>query len=136
MITILCWIWPYVFGALLGWLGAGLLAHLLKQSPPTVERIVEVTRERTVDNPLHLERIRRLETEVATIAGLKSQIQTLQSAPPRTVEKTVERIVEVIMPDVAALDEKDREIANLRTTLTELDAELQRLVALHGGTQK
>ena len=136
MTAILCWIWPYLCGALLGWLGAGLLAHLLKQPPHTVERIVEKVTERTVNNPQHVERIRRLEAEVATIPGLQGQLQKLQSAPPKVIEKTVERIVEVTVPDIEALAAKDSEIATLRATLTELDAELQRLVALNAGAHK
>ena len=136
MTEILCSLWPYVAGALVAWLAAGLLAHLFRRPPQTVERVIEKTTERTVDNPKHLERIHRLEAEVAAIPGLQSQIQKLQSTPARTVEKIVERIVEVTVPDIEALEQKDREIASLRTTLTELDHELQRLVALNGGAHK
>jgi|GEM_PF-3029009 len=50
-----------------------------------VDRVVEKIVEKTVDNPQHMVRIRALESEVSAIAGLRSQIVSLQSAPPRVV---------------------------------------------------
>jgi predicted flap endonuclease-1-like 5' DNA nuclease len=56
-----------------------------------VDRIVEKVVEKTVDNPLQAARIAALTAEVATIATLKSRITMLESAPPKVVEKTVEK---------------------------------------------
>ena len=110
-----CFLWWILLGALLGWLASWLLGKsLAAPTPAPVERIVEklvdrpvdkivekivekpVDRvvEKLVDNPTHLKRISTLETEVALIAGLRSQINTLQSAPPKVVEKVVEKIVD------------------------------------------
>lgn len=33
MSTFLCWIWPYLCGAFVGWVAAGLLARLFAQTP-------------------------------------------------------------------------------------------------------
>jgi predicted flap endonuclease-1-like 5' DNA nuclease len=59
-----------------------------------VDRIVEKVVEKTVDNPAHLSRIAALTAEVGLIAGLKTRISQLESAPPKTVEKIVEKVVE------------------------------------------
>ena len=59
-----------------------------------VEKIVEKIVEKRVDNPAHLARIAQLEGEVAIIGGLRTQITQLQSAPPKVVEKIVEKIVD------------------------------------------
>ncbi len=59
-----------------------------------VERVVEKTVEVKVDNPTHLSRIKDLEAQVATIAGLQATISTLKARPPEVVEKIVEKVVE------------------------------------------
>ncbi len=59
-----------------------------------VDRPVDRVVEKMVDNPVHLQRVRAMEVEVATIAGLKSTISQLQSAPPKIVEKIVEKLVD------------------------------------------
>ncbi len=111
MTTFLCVIWWLVAGALGGWLLSWLLARALKREAvipasriverpveKIVEKIVEKPVERfiekLVDNPTLLARIKFLEAEVAEIAGLRNQILSLQSAPPKVVEKVVEKIVE------------------------------------------
>jgi hypothetical protein len=139
MSAALCSLWPYVCGALIGWLLAGVLAHLLAEAPPTVERIVERIVERPVhkmfDNPAHLDRIRTLEaeTEAATVhvRQLRTELLQLQSAPPRVVERVVEKIVdrvlEIPVPDEQALAAKDLELASLRGRLALADSELSRL---------
>jgi predicted flap endonuclease-1-like 5' DNA nuclease len=84
-----------------------------------------------VDNPVHLQRVRAMEVEVATIAGLKSTISQLQSAPPKIVEKIVEKIVDrqfdnpahmarikVLEADLAA---RDGELSSLRRRNVQLD---------------
>jgi predicted flap endonuclease-1-like 5' DNA nuclease len=115
--SFLCFVWWVVAGVLGGWLLSGLMARALKRRiapastamvEPAIEKIVEkivekpIDRmvEKVVDNPLHLTRIAELETEVAVIAGLRHQIQTLQSAPPRVVEKIIEKPVERIVEKI------------------------------------
>jgi predicted flap endonuclease-1-like 5' DNA nuclease len=135
-----CAIWPLVLGALLGWLLCGWLARGLRgrdwtgllaskdaelartskeladwrKKPPlqvetVVEKIVEkpVDRvvERIVDNPSHLASVARLTAEVAVLAGLRNRVSELENAPPKVVEKLV--------PDSAALAERDAQIKRL-----------------------
>jgi predicted flap endonuclease-1-like 5' DNA nuclease len=76
----------------------------LRAQPPVekvvdkpIERVVEKTVEKVVDNPAHVSRIAALSAEVATIALLKNRIAELESAPPKIVEKPVERIVEKVI---------------------------------------
>ncbi len=101
-----CWWWWVGLGLLGGWLFSWWLSRSTRANQPTLERVVEkvvdrpVDRivekvvEKQIDNPLHLTRIRALETDVAAMAGLRSQIQTLQATPPKVVEKIVEKIVD------------------------------------------
>lgn len=114
MATLLCFLWWILLGALLGWLASWLLGKSLSgPAPAPIERIVErpVDRivekivekpvekvvDKLVDNPAHLKRISALEGEVAVIAGLRKQIADLQAAPPKVVEKIVEKPVEKIV---------------------------------------
>ena len=138
MSTLLCWIWPYLCGAFVGWLAAGLLARLFVQTPRTVVREVEKIIERPVpkliDNPAHLERIRTLEAEAGAatthVAQLRTQLQQLQSAPPKIVEKIIDRVIEIPVTD-------DKELAALRARLADSEAELKALQdALAAGARK
>ena len=104
MATLWCFFWWILLGALLGWLASWLLGRSLTGPEPrpterivekpvdrivekVVEKPVEKIVDRIVDNPAHLSRIAALEGDVALIAGLRSQIKDLQSAPPKIVEK-------------------------------------------------
>ena len=98
MLGLLCWIWPYLMGGLLGWLAAGWLARrALARAPSTVERVVDrpvdrpVDRivEKVVDNPAHLAEIASLSAAAALLPTLRSQISSLQATPPKVVEKIV-----------------------------------------------
>jgi len=138
MSTLLCWIWPYLCGAFVGWLAAGLLARLFVQTPRTVVREVEKIIERPVpkliDNPAHLERIRTLEAEAGAatthVAQLRTQLLQLQSAPPKIVEKIIDRVIEIPVTD-------DKELAALRARLADSEAELKALQnALAAGARK
>ncbi len=62
-----------------------------------VDRIVEKVVNVPVDNPDHLIRIRALEAEAGMIVGLRAQLGTLQSAPPKIVEKIVDRPVDRVV---------------------------------------
>jgi predicted flap endonuclease-1-like 5' DNA nuclease len=74
-----------------------------------VDRVVEKVIERTVDNPSHLASIARLTAEVAVVAGLRHRISELENAPPKVVEKVIEKAV----PDTAGLAERDAQIKRL-----------------------
>ncbi len=65
-----------------------------------IDRVVEKIVNVQIDNPAHLSRIRDLEAEAALLVGLRSQISTLQSAPPKIVEKIVDRPVDRIVERV------------------------------------
>ena len=56
-----------------------------------VDRIVEKVVEKTIDNPAQAARIAALTAEVATIAAVKGRITLLESAPPKVMEKIVEK---------------------------------------------
>ena len=60
-----------------------------------IEKVVEKVVDRVIDNPAHLARIKALESEVAEIAGLRAHIARLESVPPKTIERVVEKRVEV-----------------------------------------
>jgi phosphoribosyl-ATP pyrophosphohydrolase len=121
----LCWIWPYLMGALIGWLLAGWLARrALARQPSTVEKIVERTVEKpverivekvvekpvdrvvekvvekVVDNPSHLAQIATLTATAALVPDLRQRISSMESSPKvveKIVEKPVDRIVEKIV---------------------------------------
>ena len=145
MSTLLCWIWPYLCGAFVGWLAAGLLARLLARTPQGVVREVEKIVERPVpklfDNPAHLERIRTLEAEAGAatthVAQLRTQLLQLQSAPPKIVEKIIDRVIEIPVTDDRALADKEQELATLRARLADSEAGLKALQdALLAGAHK
>ncbi len=172
MTSFLCVIWWFVAGVLGGWLLSWLLALALKREAvipeariierpvekivekiveKSVEKPVERLVEKLVDNPTHLARIKFLETEVAVIAGLRNQILSLQSKPPKVVEKIVEKIIEkpvdrvvekivekpvekivekfidrpaeTIASDTRSLEERDRLIEYWRTRFAALEGQ-------------
>jgi predicted flap endonuclease-1-like 5' DNA nuclease len=65
-----------------------------------VDRPVDRIVEKMVDNPSHLSKIATLTAEVAGIAALKMTIDQLRSAPPKVVEKIVDRPVEKIVEKI------------------------------------
>jgi predicted flap endonuclease-1-like 5' DNA nuclease len=101
MSSLACMLWWLLLGSLLGLLGSWLIGKLFRRPMPApTERIVEKHVDRLVDNPAHLTRIKALEGEVAGIAGMRSQIQAFQSAPPKIVEKIVDRPVDRIVEKI------------------------------------
>ena len=83
-----------------------------------VDRPVEKIVEKLVDNPVHLRRVAELEAEVGQMAGLRSQINTLSSAPPKIVEKvvTVEKIVDRPVEKIVTVEKiVDRPIEKIVT---------------------
>jgi predicted flap endonuclease-1-like 5' DNA nuclease len=83
-----------------------------------VDRVVEKVVEKMVDNPMHLSRIRALETD----------LQTLRSAPPKVVEKIVEKIVDRPVDRVIEkVIEKDKLVDNPAhlTRIAALEEELR-----------
>ncbi len=120
MSSVLCWIWPYLMGGLLGWLAAGWLARIaLARQPLSVERVVE----KPVDNPSHLAQIAALTATAALVPGLRSQISALEAAP-----KVVEKIVEKPVTDTAALELRDRQLAAANIKHDELEQRYKRLL--------
>jgi predicted flap endonuclease-1-like 5' DNA nuclease len=97
-----------------------------------VDRVVEKLVEKQVDNPSHLASIARLTAEVAVVAGLRSRITELENAPPKVVEKPVDRVVEKLVekqvPDTQGLAERDQRIADLQRLLSERDGRIKGLV--------
>jgi predicted flap endonuclease-1-like 5' DNA nuclease len=118
-----CFLWWLVLGGLLGWLASWLFGRrkpeiverivdrpvdrivekivdrpvdriVEKVVEKTVDRPVDRVVEKLVDNPMHLSKIATLSAEVATIAGLKMTIDQMRAAPPKTIEKIVEKIVD------------------------------------------
>lgn len=127
------------------------IARLRAAPPVTIEKIVEkpVDRvvekivEKMVDNPAHLSRIRLLETDAGLIPDLRREIAELRAAPPKTVEKIVEkpvdrivekivdrpvdRVVEKLVPDTRGLEERDARLRDLQRRHDAFEAELARL---------
>ncbi len=148
MSALLCWLWPFLFGALLGWLLCGWLASrrrgpdwqgvaatrdseirrlsgdlsALQARPPVeVEKIVE----KLVDNPEHLTRIQALSGEVGLIPALRSRISELENLPPKIVEKTVEVPVEKIVEKVV-----EKPVEKIVEKLVDNPNHLSRIAAL------
>lgn len=127
--NLLCSLWPFLVGGLIGWLFSGWLARKLKYGQPPVEKIVEKTVEveKLVDNPEHL----------SLISSLKSQVSGFESAQPEVVEKTVEveKLVDnpKLLERINLLEEENEQIAGLRTSIIEFRKKIDEL---EGQTQK
>jgi predicted flap endonuclease-1-like 5' DNA nuclease len=132
----LCWIWPYLMGALVGWLLAGWLARrALARQPSVVEKIVERTVEKpvdrvvekvvekVVDNPTHLAKIASLTTTAAMVPELLQRVSSLESAP-----KVVEKIVEKPVVDTTVLEDRDRQLASWRDRYSSLEGQYNALL--------
>jgi len=120
---LLCKLWPWLAGGLIGWLLSGWLARKLKYGEPPVEKIVEkkVEVEKVVDNPKHLSLISSLKEENTQIAGLKSQLADFQNRKPEIVEKVV--VKEVDNPEhlkqIKLLEGKITELENRKPETVE-----------------
>ncbi|MFK8067669.1 MAG: hypothetical protein AB8D52_05440 [Gammaproteobacteria bacterium] len=107
---LLCKLWPWLAGGLIGWLLSGWFARRLKYGEPPEERIIEkeVEVEKIVDNPKHLALISKLENTKPTtveveklvdnpehlkrINLLQDEINVLKQRKPETVE--VQKLVD------------------------------------------
>jgi predicted flap endonuclease-1-like 5' DNA nuclease len=97
-------LWWIVLGALVGWVAAWWVGRSSQRL--LAEPVLQIV-ERRVDNPQHVARIVALESEVAlvpalerqaaTLPALQARIEELQSAPPRVVEKIVNRTVDRVI---------------------------------------
>jgi predicted flap endonuclease-1-like 5' DNA nuclease len=138
-------LWWIVLGALAGWVAAWWVGRSSQRL--LAEPVLQIV-ERRVDNPQHVARIVALESEVAlvpdlerqaaTIPALQARIDELQSAPPRVVEKVVnrtvdrvvekivekpvDRVVERMVPDAAALAERDAALGVQHRRIEHLEA--------------
>lgn len=72
MTLLLCKLWPYIFGSLIGWLLAGLLARRFKYVESPLQKVVEKRIE--VDNPKHLTLIKKLEAENKELSGFREKL--------------------------------------------------------------
>lgn len=72
MTLLLCKLWPYIFGGLIGWLLAGLLARRFKYVEPPLHKVVEKRVE--IDNPKHLTLIKKLEAENKELSGFRKKL--------------------------------------------------------------
>ena len=113
MLDLLCKLWPYLFGGLIGWLFSGWFARGAKSDPvvetKTVEKVVEKKVE--IDNPKHLSRITDLEgrianykTEIAGFNARKPEVKTVEKIVEKKVEVPVEKIVEKIVEKKVEFD--------------------------------
>lgn len=151
---VLCWVWPYLFGFLLGWLAAGWLAHrALARAPATVQRVVEkiidrpVERivEKFVEKPVDrvVERVVEKVVEIPVDRVVERVVEKIVEIPvdrvvervvEKIVEKPVDRVVERVLEktvlDSAGLQARDHEIALWRSRFAEMEHQLQR--ALQG----
>ena len=97
-------LWWIVLGALAGWLVAWWIGRSTQRL--LTEPVIQII-ERTVDNPRHIARIATLEGEaarvveleaqVATMPAMQARIDTLLAAPPRVVEKVVNRTIDRVI---------------------------------------
>lgn len=108
-----------------------------------VDRVVEKVVEKMIDNPAHLSRIKLLEGDAALVSGLRREIAELKAAPPKTVEKIVEkpvdrvvekivdrpvdRVVEKLVPDTKGIEEREARLRDLQSRHDGLESELARL---------
>jgi predicted flap endonuclease-1-like 5' DNA nuclease len=110
-------LWPYLMGALVGWMASWGLAHRFKYATDSaktikVEKVVEKIVE--VDRPELLERMTNLE---ALIEEYEDQIVALRDAEPRV--EVVEKRVEIDRPAlVTRLAELESTVARYETGLS------------------
>jgi len=128
--------WWVLLGALLGWLSSWLVGRLMRSPVPA-----------PVDEAAYRTRIAGLQNDFAVLAAtptvtagdyrrriarLEDELAAIKSAPARLeqriVEKPVERVVERIVPDLRAIEERDAQLRALRQRLDHLQplAEVQR----------
>lgn len=121
MASLLCGIWPFLAGALIAWLLAGWLPRQLRFVESAGEQSVEV--EKVIDNPEHLDLIKRLQSENTSIPGLRARIAELENAAPKVVERLVEKPVD--NPEhlslIASLQEENASIDALKARIAELE---------------
>ncbi len=111
MSSFLCWIWPYLMGALIGWLLAGWLARrALAMRPSTIEKLVDrpVDRivEKVVDRPVD---------------------RIVEKIVEKPVERVVEKFVDKPVVDTAGLAERDRQIASWQDRYATLESQYNKL---------
>ena len=111
MTFLLCKLWPYLAGGLIGWLLAGWFARRLKYASAPVEQ----------DNSKHLALIGKLENENKKIPNLVSRIAKFEAASPKVAEKIIDN------PDhlarIKVLESENSELADLRARLKSLEGQ-------------
>ncbi len=122
MTLLLCKLWPYLAGGLVGWLLAGWLSRWLKYGEPPVRK--EIIVEKKIDNPDHLSLISQLKAENATIENLKAEISRLENTRPKVVEKIVEKFID--NPEhlslISRLKTENKTIGDLKTRINHFES--------------
>jgi predicted flap endonuclease-1-like 5' DNA nuclease len=112
--------WWLVLGMWIGWVASWLLSRFV---PVTVDKVVERTVNITPYNPQQIERLAALEAAAATIPALQKTILTLQSEEPTTIEKIVDRPVEIVIEKIVEREvENPAHLARIRVLELELAA--------------
>ncbi|RTZ98292.1 MAG: hypothetical protein DSY90_04705 [Deltaproteobacteria bacterium] len=121
MTLLLCKLWPYLAGGLIGWILAGWFARRLKYQEPPVEKIIEKETivEKEVDNPAHLSLISRLEAENATIGDLKARIRHLEDTKPKVIEKIIDNPEHLSL--ISRLKAENAAIENLKARIAHFE---------------
>jgi predicted flap endonuclease-1-like 5' DNA nuclease len=118
MVNLLCWIWPYLMGGLLGWLAAGWLAkQALARRPATVEKLVDRPVDRIVEKMVD----RPVDRIVEKI---------VEKPVDRVVEKVVEKMVDnpSHLAQIAALTATAALVPSLRSQLSAAEAKPAQVV--------
>ncbi len=103
----------------------------LEQRPPQiVEKPVEKIVDRLIDNPVHAARIRTLEKEAGLIPSLRKKIADLEARAANFdaggYGRPVERIIERLVPDPRASEERDQKLRELERRFEALERALGR----------
>jgi predicted flap endonuclease-1-like 5' DNA nuclease len=134
MLALLCKLWPYLAGGLIGWLISGWFARRLKYGSAATEKIVEkkVTVEKVIDNPEHLSLISSLQSDLQSdneqIGDLKSRLTAFENVKPEVVEKIVEKeVIKTVdnpqhVEKINLLEKENGKIAGLMKTIQSFES--------------
>ncbi|MCP5300809.1 MAG: hypothetical protein H6959_08165 [Chromatiaceae bacterium] len=125
--SLACFVWPFLAGALLAWLLGGLLARRLRRTAAMREHAPVETddADTPIDEREPPDAVARLQSAHAAIDELTARVAELESTRPETVEKVVEIEKPVDNPAhlarIAELEADNARIGALQLRVTELD---------------